>query len=234
MEFFVETGVYLLIVALAAGAAGFVALKVLGIGRMLKRSPARATRKEWLGTEQENEADEWDVPAFAKGAMAPQSGAAATPAEPAKAPLPAAQPPAPEPEAAKQAMPQEPVVEPVVTPTPPEAEVAATLPADTAENPNPGPAAEESAAPDAAVESQPADVNADAPADEGPAKTVAAPPDETPPGEDSFLAMFAGGEDDDSSVGELAEKLDDIDMMQLLLQAREVASSMESRGGTDA
>jgi hypothetical protein len=206
MEFFVETGVYLLIVALAAGAAGFVALKVLGIGRMLKRSPARATRKEWLGTEQENEADEWDVPAFAKGAMAPQSGAAATPAEPAKAPLPAAQPPAPEPEAAKQAMPQEPVVEPVVTPT----------------------------LPDAAVESQPADVNADAPADEGPAKTVAAPPDETPPGEDSFLAMFAGGEDDDSSVGELAEKLDDIDMMQLLLQAREVASSMESRGGTDA
>ena len=245
MEFFFETGIYLLIVALAAGAAGFVALKVLGIGRLLRQSGRSTRRNEMRGVDSEDEFDESDLSYAGAGEKTAaavsreknptrteaDSGPVGTTPPPEKPPLPkeAEAVPLPDPGPAKERIASVPGSE--------KPEEAPHVPAvSETETIEPGGAqdvqqVEQAHSRDAGDGAEHEETGADgAPAD-GPEKSVMAPPDESDEAATAhgMLALFDAGDEDDSTVGELAGTVEDVDIQDLSDAASTVVAALGSK-----
>ena len=69
----------------------------------------------------------------------------------------------------------------------------------------------------------------------GTLQNTVAPPEEAEESEDdSFLAMFQGGDDEDSSTGDLANMVEECDPSELLNDARELTTTLKAWGGNHA
>lgn len=249
MEFFFETGVFLLIVALAAAVAGFVALRVLGLGRLFRRSTSRPRSGGQRQSSGDDGLDGWDAPFTAPDATHTTAAAPGNAVTPVTSKVPTR-------EVSEPAAHDAPVTSaaPVALSTPAtESQVERAAPPSAADSPGAAPSdgaveppatlaseegngEEQQDVPVAEQGVHEAGEAQDEALSEGPEKTVSAPPDESSDAAvaHGVLAMFTGGEDDDSTVGELADKLEDVDMGELLAHVKDIAAELCSKGGHDA
>jgi len=254
MNFFLETGVYVLIVALAAAVTGFVAFKLfmsvrgsLKLGRSHKSAAAVSKRAN-------DEMDDLDqsatssAPSPAPVSQQAQSGpqVEATAAGPEVA------------TASKAGRPVETPQPEVSMPTHTPEGVARDgelgehdRRAKTQDDKSHGdgssearPGDEPTVGLEAPVEETPASegetliadetpLAEDTTSDDGPIKSVAAPPEERD-GEDAFMAMFGTDESDESSAGDLAAELEDAEISALLQDARSLARVLKGEGDSHA
>jgi len=236
MDFFLNVGVYALIVVLTAVGAGLIAFRLLtgggftARGGSLKQSHGRASTSDDAA-----EGDDWaERPAAATQPRAQASGHEVVPAV---SPVPASSP-ASGPAASGRALGVATAAEPGTA-----AALQSFQTAIAQENASSGKSgvagANDSAGKTGAV---PANVRVapatqvEPPATDS-APSVIAPPDELNGDDsdnDSILSMFQGGDEEESTVGDLAERLEDVDTSFLLSTAMEIVVTSRGKGGSDA
>jgi len=248
VNFFLETGVYVVIVALAAAVTGFVAFKLfMSVRGTLKfgRTRKKAAIVSKQATDEMDDLNQPPAvsspptePVYQQAQPVPQAQAAVAGLETTAASQ-AGQPGVPTPSHTPEGVVRDgelgehdtrakghdegPNVEASTDPQP------GNEPAADAETPAGEPPAGEVEAL-VADEAPPVE---DSPADDGPFKSVAAPPEERD-GEDAFMAMFGIDDSDESSAGDLAAELEDAEISALLQEAKILALVLKGEGDSNA
>jgi hypothetical protein len=246
MDFFFDVGIYALIVALTAAGAGFVAFRLFTGGGLAARSGMR--RRVYRGTSTSDDGEdgeEWAAApvrpaqspapkAKAQSAVKDAAVAADPPASPSQAASPAAS-------GAKQ--------EGLIVPESDTSEALQSFQTALSQEVNPrhqegGDTAGHTREQALPIASGPGTENSEGPAvpksepeAEEAIQTVVAPPDEVDhegSDDDSFLEMFKGGDDEESTVEGLASRLEDVDASSLLSAAMETVAALKGKGGGDA
>jgi len=233
MDFFLEVGVYVLMVALAAGGAAFVVFRLLTSSRDRRRPAFAASgRKDAHMDEDGDGFEEQNAPAPAPRKV---------------------QPPRQEPVVKEQqqvaAIAETPVADSAVTESVQPSSASGANQSDGGPdaregaasgepaNESPGPASSELPV-DVATEDSSTefgDLSEDSNVEPGTIQKVVAPPQERDEdGDDSFMAMFQGNDDDDNSMESLAGAVEDVTAADLLSEALELTATMKTWGGEDA
>ena len=253
MDFFLGTGIYVLIVAMAIGGAGFVVFRLLISGRGQRRSAASGRgKKRGLVDEDDEELEDLDIPR----AAAPT--ARRSPKETADVQKPTAEVKKPSAE-----LPQSP--DAAASSAAPDA--GAPAGATTSESVDSGAAGEttnavagagadvQAASTDAAAETGqskaderaeevggagtaagPGDAAEDSSVEPGTVQQVAATPEGADDSDvaDSVMAMFKASDYEDSSATGLATIVNEVAASDLLSEAVQLATTMKDWGGNDA
>ncbi len=226
MEFFLDVGIYALIVILAAAGAGFVVLRLLAGGGAARTGASSRSHGAASSGGDSSGGDDWDSPVRATQSPPPSSGKKAAVVTPASVSA-GSQSPESGPTASGENNADS-------------ATVAALQSFETAlsqEDESGGGSRGEGA-----VGATPAKSDVP-PAKQGESheaqaiQSVLAPPDETNeenPEDDGILAMFEANDAEESTVGDLANRLEDVDASFLLTTAMEIAASKKGKGGGHA
>lgn len=239
MDFFLETGVYVLIVALAAAVAGFVAFRLFmslrGVFKLgkLRRSAARSSKKMVdPGT------DGSDQPAPKAGVSVNTAATSIAPSGTQTAGVMAAGPDGAE--ANSVAQPE--ALMPTHTPEGVARDGELGAHDSRAKNHGDAPTREEavtsqsvedSAADDEQHPDEESSEQEPSSEEDEPLKTVVALPEERD-GEDAFMAMFGNDDNEESSVGDLASAVEETDLSALLDDAKSLVVVLRREGGSDA
>jgi len=246
MEFFLDVGIYALIVALTAAGAGFVAFRLLtGGGLTARRGKHGRTYRGVSESDDGADVDEW----AAASVRATQSPAPTANAQSAGKDAPVAVAPPPSPPHASDPVASGRKHETLTTPESGTSEALQSLETAMSQDADPsheqgGGVVDQTGAKEPPVATDAGTENSEAPATPKAVQeagevvqSVLAPPDEVDhegSDDDSFLSMFKGGDDEESTVGDLADRLEDVDASSLLSAAMETVATMKGKGGGDA
>ncbi len=225
MDFFLDVGIYVLIVVLAAAGAGFIMFRLLTAGGGTARGAAsRRSRAESSERDEDAGGDDWVAPT--RAAQPDTSSTGKRPAPSRATVVSAGSGGAPSARAAQAATKGDSdtvaALESLEMALSKEAQPDGVKTAGAGQDENVVP-------PTTPLE----------PAVSETVQSVIAPPDEVAEGapeDDSILSMFQGDDADESTVGDLANRLEDVEASFLLATAIEIVSTRAKagRGGSNA